>query len=155
MMGGPRGFVARGAFGIFFTPVDMNTFCNQRHVPPLIFAETGQSDNFIPSLAGFDFAPAALGTTVISFAAADPRSPPQYISQWSFSVEKGFPRHPPPARPPDQQCATRTRAHRPTPAVPENQFSPRHRVPFRLPGRERHVSRFGHQLAREQRTELV
>jgi hypothetical protein len=90
MMGGPRGFVARGAFGIFFTPVDMNTFCNQRHVPPLIFAETGQSDNFIPSLAGFDFAPAALGTTVISFAAADPRSPPQYISQWSFSVEKAL-----------------------------------------------------------------
>ena len=90
MMGGPRGFVARGAFGIFFTPVDMNTFCNQRHVPPLIFAETNQSDNFIPSLAGFDFAPAVLGTTVISFAAADPRSPPQYISQWSFSVEKAF-----------------------------------------------------------------
>ncbi len=88
VIGGPRGFVVRGAFGIFFTPVDMNTFCNQRHVPPLIFAETGQSDNFVPSLADFNFAPAVLGRTLISFAAADPHSPPQYINQWSLSIEK-------------------------------------------------------------------
>ncbi len=90
-MGGPRGIVLRGAIGIFYTPIDMNTFCNQRHVPPLIFAETNQSDNFIPSLTGFDFAPAVLGKTVISFAAADPHSQPQYINQWSFSVEKALP----------------------------------------------------------------
>ncbi|PYV22586.1 MAG: hypothetical protein DMG24_16210 [Acidobacteria bacterium] len=52
---GRLNFVVRGAYGIFFTPVDMNTFCNERHVPPLVFAETGQSDNFIPGLTGFDF----------------------------------------------------------------------------------------------------
>lgn len=88
---GRFGFVLRGAFGTFFTPIDMNTFCNQRHVPPLVFAETDQSDNFTPSLSGFNFGPAALGKTTISFAAADPHSPPEYINQWSFSVEKALP----------------------------------------------------------------
>ena len=39
-----------GAFGIFFTPVDMNTWCNQRHNVPYVFPETQQSDNFTPSL---------------------------------------------------------------------------------------------------------
>ncbi len=88
---GRMNFVVRGAYGIFFTPMDMNTFCNQRHVPPLVFAETDQSDNFIPSLAGFSFGPAVLGQTVISFAAADPHSPAQYVEQWSFSLQKALP----------------------------------------------------------------
>ena len=88
---GRLGFVVRGAFGIFYTPIDMNTFCNQRHVPPQVFAETDQSDNFTPSLSGFNFGPAALGKTTISFAAANPHSPAQYINQWSFSVEKALP----------------------------------------------------------------
>ena len=88
---GRANFVVRGAYGIFFTPIDMNTFCNERHVPPLVFAETGQSDNFVPSLTGFDFGPAVLGKTTISFAAADPHSPAQYVQQWSFSIQKALP----------------------------------------------------------------
>jgi hypothetical protein len=88
---GHGGFVLRGAYGIFFTPIDMNTFCNQRHVPPLVFAETEQSDNFTPSLTGFNFGPAVLGKTVISFAAIDPHSAAQYVQQWSFSVGKALP----------------------------------------------------------------
>ena len=35
-----HGIVLHAAFGIFFTPVDMNTWCNQLHNPPLVFAET-------------------------------------------------------------------------------------------------------------------
>ena len=32
----PRfGLVLRGGYGIFFTPVDENTWCNQRHNVPL------------------------------------------------------------------------------------------------------------------------
>jgi hypothetical protein len=85
------GVVLRGAYGIFYTPIDMNTFCNQRHVPPLVFAETNQSDNFTPAFTGYDFGPAVLGKTVISFASADPHSHAQYIQQWSFSVQKALP----------------------------------------------------------------
>ncbi|HEX5483077.1 MAG TPA: carboxypeptidase regulatory-like domain-containing protein, partial [Terriglobia bacterium] len=39
-------FVMRGGFGVFYTPVDANTWCNQRHQPPLVFAETDQSNNY-------------------------------------------------------------------------------------------------------------
>lgn len=85
------GLVLRGAYGIFYTPIDMNTFCNQRHVPPSVFAETDQSDNFTPGLVGYDFAPAELGKTTISFASVDPRSPAEYIQQWSFSIQKALP----------------------------------------------------------------
>ncbi len=85
------GIVLRGGFGTFFTPVDMNTWCNQRHNPPYVFAETRQSDNYIPSLFGFNFAPPVLGQTVVSFNALDPHSHPQYINQWSFTVEKALP----------------------------------------------------------------
>jgi len=31
------GVVLHGAYGIFFTPVDMNTWCNQRHNVPYVF----------------------------------------------------------------------------------------------------------------------
>jgi hypothetical protein len=84
--------VVHAAFGIFFTPVDMNTWCNQRHNVPYVFPETQQSDNFIPSAgivaSHFNFGTPVLGQTTVSFAALDPKAPPQYIEQWSFSVER-------------------------------------------------------------------
>ena len=82
------GIVWRAAYGIFYTPVDMNTWCNQLHNVPNVFPETNQSDNFIPSINGFNFAPAVLGKTVTSFAAFDPHAPAQYVQQWSTSLEK-------------------------------------------------------------------
>jgi hypothetical protein len=87
------GIVVRAGFGRFYTPVDMNTWCNQRHNPPYVFAETLQSDNYIPSLSGFNFAPPVLGQTVVSFNSLDPHSPAQYINQWSFTVEKALRGH--------------------------------------------------------------
>jgi len=87
---GNSGFVWRMAYGIFYTPVDMNTWCNQLHNPPLVFAETNQSDNFIASLNGFNFNPAVLGKTVVSYASFDPHAPPQYVQQWSASLEKSL-----------------------------------------------------------------
>ncbi len=91
----PRfGLVFHAAFGIFFTPVDMNTWCNQRHNVPYVFPETQQSDNFTPAAgivaSHFNFAPAVLGTTTVSFAAFEINAPPQYIEQWSGSVEKSL-----------------------------------------------------------------
>ena len=89
-----HGIVLHAAFGIFFTPVDMNTWCNQRHNVPFVFPETQQSDNFIPAPGivanHFDFAPAVLGTTTVSFAAFEANAPPQYIEQWSGSIEKSL-----------------------------------------------------------------
>ena len=87
-----HGIVVHAAFGIFFTPVDMNTWCNQRHNVPYVFPETQQSDNFTPSAgvvaSHFNFGAPVLGQTTVSFAAIDPRAPSQYIQQWSLSVEK-------------------------------------------------------------------
>ena len=54
-------FVMRASYGIFYTPVDMNTWCNQRHNVPFVFPQTQQSDNYTPSLTGFNFAPPVLG----------------------------------------------------------------------------------------------
>ncbi|HEX6045940.1 MAG TPA: carboxypeptidase-like regulatory domain-containing protein [Pyrinomonadaceae bacterium] len=89
-----HGLVLHAAFGIFFTPVDMNTWCNQRHNVPYVFPETQQSDNFIPApgivATHFNFAPAVLGVTTVSFAAFEADAPPQYIEQWSGSVEKSL-----------------------------------------------------------------
>lgn len=90
VMGGRLGLVVRGGFGVFYTPVEANTWCDQRHQPPLVFAETDQSNNYIPSLTGFNFGPAVLGETTISYAATQLNPPPQYVNQWSFSVEKQF-----------------------------------------------------------------
>src|SRR5258708_2772666 len=84
------GLVLRAAYGIFYTPVDMNTWCNQLHNVPLVFPETNQSNNFVPSINGFNFAPPVLGKTVVSFAGFDPHAPAQYIQQWSASVEKSL-----------------------------------------------------------------
>src|SRR6185436_18997615 len=87
-----HGIAVHGAFGIFFTPVDMNTWCNQRHNVPYVFPETQQSDNFTPAAgivaSHLNFGAPVLGQTTVSFAAIDPYAPSQYIQQWSFSVEK-------------------------------------------------------------------
>jgi Carboxypeptidase regulatory-like domain len=85
-----RGLVLHAAYGIFFTPVDMNTWCNQRHNVPYTFPETNQSDNFTPSIKTFDFAPAVLGVTVVSFTGMDTNPSPQYIQQWSATVEQSL-----------------------------------------------------------------
>ncbi len=89
-----HGLVLHAAFGIFFTPVDMNTWCNQRHNVPYVFPETQQSDNFTPApgivATHFNFGPAVLGTTTVSFAAFEADAPAQYIEQWSGSVEKSL-----------------------------------------------------------------
>jgi hypothetical protein len=84
------GMVLHGAYGVFFTPVDMNTWCNQRHNVPYVFPETNQSDNFTPSINTFNFAPAVLGVTVVSFTGMEVRPSPQYIQQWSASVEQSL-----------------------------------------------------------------
>jgi hypothetical protein len=89
-----HGLVLHAAFGIFFTPVDMNTWCNQRHNVPYVFPETQQSDNFTPAAgivaSHFNFGPAVLGTTTVSFSAFEANAPAQYIEQWSGSVEKSL-----------------------------------------------------------------
>ena len=86
------GMVLHGAFGMFYTPVDMNTWCNQRHNVPYVFPETQQADNFTPPPAlvasGFNFGQPVLGVTTVSFASIELDSPSQYIEQWSGSVEK-------------------------------------------------------------------
>jgi hypothetical protein len=87
------GLVVRAGFGMFYTPVDMNTWCNQRHNPPYVFSETLQSDNYTPGLSGFDFAPPVLGQTVVSFNALDPHSPAQYVNEWNFTIQKSLPGH--------------------------------------------------------------
>ena len=87
---GNSGVVWRMGYGIFYTPVDLNTWCNQLHNVPLVFPETKQSDNFIPSLSGFNWAPPVLGKTVMSFAAFDPHAPPQYVQQADASMQKSL-----------------------------------------------------------------
>jgi hypothetical protein len=88
------GVVLHGAYGIFFTPVDMNTWCNQRHNVPYVFPETQQADNFIPPASlissQYNFGQPVLGQTVVSFASYDLNASPQYIQQWSFSAEKSL-----------------------------------------------------------------
>jgi hypothetical protein len=96
----PRaGLVFRAAYGIFFTPVDENTWCNQRHNVPYVFPETQQADNFTPPAAllssGLNFGTAVLGNgslkpTTVSFTAFDPNSPAQYVQQWNTQLEKSF-----------------------------------------------------------------
>ena len=82
------GLVAHVAYGIFYTPVDMNTWCNQRHNVPYVFPLTSQSDPFQPSIPKLDFAAPVLGTSVVSFTGLQLHAPAQYIQQWSASIEK-------------------------------------------------------------------
>ena len=94
-----HGLVFHAAYGIFFTPVDQNTWCNQRHNVPFVFPETQQADNFTPPAAlfksGMNFGTPVLGTgtlpaTTVSFTAFDPHSPAQYVQQWNTSVQKSL-----------------------------------------------------------------
>lgn len=89
-----HGFVYHTAFGIFYTPVDMNTWCNQRHNVPYVFPETQQADNFTAPAALFanqlNFGQPVLGQTTVSFTGMDPHSPSQYIEEWSSSLEKSL-----------------------------------------------------------------
>jgi len=82
------GIVAHLAYGVFYTPVDMNTWCNQRHNVPLIFPQTSQSDPYTPSITSLNFPSPVLGTTVTSFTGLQLHAPPQYVQQWSTSIEK-------------------------------------------------------------------
>ena len=85
----PRlGVVAHIAYGIFYTPVDMNTWCNQRHNVPYVFPETAQSDPYIPSITTLNLPTPVLGTTAVSFTALQLHAPAQYVQQWSASIEK-------------------------------------------------------------------
>ncbi len=85
----PRlGIVAHVAYGIFYTPVDMNTWCNQRHNVPYVFPETAQSDPYTPSITTLNFPAPVLGTTAVSFTGLQLHAAPQYVQQWSASVEK-------------------------------------------------------------------
>jgi hypothetical protein len=94
-----RGLVFRAAYGVFYTPVDLNTWCNQRHNVPYVFPETQQADNFSPPASlfanGLNFGTPVLGTgaltpTTVSFTAFDPHSPAQYVQQWNGSVGKSL-----------------------------------------------------------------
>ncbi len=93
------GLVVHAAYGIFYTPVDANTWCNQRHNVPYVFPETQQADNFTPPAAlyssGLNFDTPVLGEgsltpTTVSFTAFDPHSPAQYVQQWNASVQKSL-----------------------------------------------------------------
>jgi hypothetical protein len=84
------GVVFHAAYGIFYTPVDLNTWCNQLHNVPLVFPITQQSDNFTPGINGFNFPQPILGSTVVSFTAFDPHAAAQYVQQWSASIEKSL-----------------------------------------------------------------
>src|SRR6266853_3056534 len=93
------GLVFHASYGIFFTPVDLNTWCNQRHNVPYVFPETQQADNFTPPAAlfntGMNFGTPVLGTgtltpTTVSFTAFDSHAPAQYVQQWNGSVQKSF-----------------------------------------------------------------
>jgi hypothetical protein len=84
------GLVFRAAYGVFYMPVDLNTWCNQLHNVPILFPITQQSDNFTPQIAGFNFPQPVLGSTVVSFTGFDPRARAQYVQQWSGSFEKSL-----------------------------------------------------------------
>lgn len=80
--------VIRAGYGVFYSYPDMNLWCNQVHNVPLVFPETLQSNNFLPSIAGFDFSPAVLGQTRVSFTALDPHGRTPYIQQASLTIER-------------------------------------------------------------------
>jgi hypothetical protein len=93
------GLVFHVSYGIFFTPVDQNTWCNQRHNVPFVFPETQQADNFTPPAAlfntGLNFGTPVLGAgtlpaTTVSFTAFDPHSPAEYVQQYNASVQKSL-----------------------------------------------------------------
>ncbi len=93
------GLVLHAAYGIFYTPVDQNTWCNQRHNVPNVFPETIQNNNYNVATAanalGFNFAPpvlgpTSLGGTPVSFTAFDPHAPAEYVQQWNAHIGKSL-----------------------------------------------------------------
>lgn len=96
------GLVVRGGYGVFFTPVDQNTWCNQRHNVPYVFPETQQADNFTPPTSLFSktlnfgtpvLGQGALPATTVSFTAFDAHAPAEYVQQWNLQVEKAVGRN--------------------------------------------------------------
>ena len=168
----PRlGVVAHLAYGIFYTPVDMNTWCNQRHNVPYVFPETSQSDPYTPSspALGFNFpAQPVLGTTAVSFTALQLHAPAQYIQQWSTSLEKqvgsattvelgylgagGFHLQRSHLINNAQPGAGLIQPRRPH---PEDQLRRQHRLSVERDGRQLHIPGEHHQPAREHIAELV
>jgi hypothetical protein len=96
----PRfGLVFHASYGVFYTPVDLNTWCNQRHNVPYVFPETQQADNFTPPAAlyasGMNFGTPVLGkgtlpATTVSFTAFNSRPAAQYVQQWNASLQKSL-----------------------------------------------------------------
>ena len=85
--GGGR-YVLRAGYGGFYAYPEMNLWCNQVHNVPLVFPEIRTSNNFIPSLSGFDFTDPVLGKTLVGFTALDPHWQIPFIQQASASVER-------------------------------------------------------------------
>ena len=115
--------VAHVAYGIFYTPVDMNTWCNQRHNVPLCLPADFAKRSIYPQHHTLELPAPVLGTTVVSFTALQLHAPAQYIQQWSASLEKqlgsadhcrgripGRGRIPSAALSPHQQCPARRQA---------------------------------------------
>ena len=85
------GLVFRAAYGIFYTPVDMNTWCNQLHNAPLVFPDhAAERQLHARASTASTFRSRCWAQTVVSFTAFDPHPPAQYIQQWSASVEKSL-----------------------------------------------------------------
>jgi Carboxypeptidase regulatory-like domain/TonB-dependent Receptor Plug Domain len=80
--------VFRAGAGIFYSYSDMNLWCNQVHNVPLVFPQIIQSNNFVPSITGFGFAPPVLGTTRVAFTTLDPHAPTPRITQASATFER-------------------------------------------------------------------
>lgn len=90
--GGGRS-VIRGGYGGFYAYPEMNLWCNQVHNVPLVFPEIRASNNFIPSINGFDFEEPVLGRTLVGFVALDPHWQIPFIQQGSLSVERQVSSH--------------------------------------------------------------
>ena len=54
----------------------------------LSFPEVKTSNNFVPSINGFDFGQPVLGQTLVGFVALDPHWQIPFIQQGSLSVER-------------------------------------------------------------------
>lgn len=85
--GGGR-YVMRAGYGGFYAYPEMTLWCNQVHNVPLVFPEIRSSNNFVPSLSGFDFDDPVLGRTLVGFTALDPHWQIPFIQQASGSIER-------------------------------------------------------------------
>jgi hypothetical protein len=85
--------VVRAGYGIFYSYSDMNLWCNQVHNVPLVFPQIIQSNNFVPSITGFGFAPPVLGQTRVAFTTLDPRAKTPLIHQASATFERQLGQH--------------------------------------------------------------